>query len=497
MITLLITTPLLAAGATLLFQDRRAGRWIALVVSGLATLLSLGLWLSYDLAAGGFQYLQEFAWLPGLGINLVVGLDGLSLPFVFLAAMLTLSAVLTEWNRAEAGFFALFLLLLGALTGVFAALDLIVFFIAFELVLIPMFFIIGLFGYGMRRYAAIKFLLYSLFGSVFLLVSILAAGMLAAQGGVITFDYRELMAAASVLQESGYALLLCLGFAVAFLIKLPAVPFHTWLPHAHTEAPTAGSILLAGVLLKMGGYGLIRFNLGLFPEAMTVLQPALAAIAVVGILYGGYVAIGQTDLKRLVAYSSVNHMGFTLLGIASLTALGVGGAVYQMVAHGVITGLLFMLVGMLSARTHTRTIVAMKGMYTAMPLLGGIMWLAFLGGAGVPGMAGFIGEIKSLMGAFQNPATSLFAVAGALGILINAGLMLWTIQRVLQGDPTQQMRDNYDLKDMRALELAAALPLVVLAVLWGLWPPSLSPYIDAAVAPLLQAMHDLTRVAGF
>lgn len=494
MTTLLIVLPLLAAGVSYLIRDARAGKWLALSVSGAATLVSLGLWLGYDLERGGYQYLHEVAWIPSLGIGYTVGLDGLSLPFVFLTALLTLVAVMAEWRREDKAFFALFLLLQGALSGVFAALDLILFFFAFELVLIPMVFIIGVWGYEARRYAAVKFLLYSLFGSVLLLAAILATAWLAAAGGPLSFDLRVLSASAPLLATTRLAaLLLCLGFLAAFLIKLPAVPLHTWLPHAHTQAPTAGSILLAGVLLKMGGYGIIRFNLALFPEAMLTLQPLLATLAVIGILYGGYVALGQSDLKRLIAYSSVNHMGFVLLGIASLTALGVHGAVYQMLAHGVITGLLFMLVGMLSERTHTRAIAAMRGVYSAMPLLGGLLWLALLGGAGIPGMAGFIGEVVSLLGAFANPATAVFAILGVFGILINGGLMVWTIQRVLQGEPSEEV----PAQDIGGLELAAAAPLVALAILWGLWPPSLSPYIDTAVQPILTVFDAAVRVVGF
>ncbi len=498
MISLLIFLPLLGAALMPLFREPKAGKWLALLISALTTLLSLGLWLGYDLTQGGFQYLQELPWIPSLGINYIVALDGLSLPFVFLTALLTLVSVLAEWQRDDKGFFGMFLMMQGALIAVFVALDLILFFIAFELVLMPMFFIIGIWGYDQRRYAALKFLLYSLIGSVFLLLAILATAFIASGGGMISFDYRLLLTQLpAIAAAKGVLLLISSGFLVAFLIKLPAFPVHTWLPHAHTQAPTAGSILLAGVLLKMGGYGIIRFNLALFPEAMLSLQPFLATLAVIGILYGGYVAMGQTDLKKLVAYSSVNHMGFVLLGIASLTAFGVGGAVYQMVAHGIITGLMFMLVGMMSQRTHTRTIAAMKGMYSAMPVLGGLMWLAMLGGAGIPGMAGFIGEFQALLGAFQNPATAVFAVLSVFGILINGGLMLWTIQRVLQGEPSVQMQENYDLYDLKGLELAAAAPLVALAVLWGLWPPSLSPYIDRAVQPVLELVTNVTKVAGF
>ena len=481
MISLLIVIPLITATITL-FLKKRVVKILALLAAALNTLLSLTIWLNFDLNTKGWQYLQEVSWIPSLGINYIVGLDGLSLPFIFLSCLLTLLALLVE--HKEGAFSTLFLVLLAALITVFTALDLILFFIAFELTIIPLFFIIGVWGYDKRRYAALKFLLYSLAGSIFLLLGILLVAFLAAKGGPISFDYRVLVENTDAIGDFR-ALVLCLGFAIAFLIKLPSVPFHTWLPHAHTQAPTAGSILLAGVLLKMGGYGLIRFNLGLFPEAMQTLQPFLATLAILSLIYGGFVALGQTDLKKLIAYSSVNHMGFVLLGIASMTAFGLHGAVYQMVAHGVITGLLFMLVGMLNQRTHTRTIAAMKGMYTAMPILGGMLWLAMLAGAGIPGLAGFIGEFQALLGAFQNPKTTIFATLGCFGILINAALMLWTIQRVLQGEPTTQMQKDYNLEDLSGLEIAVAIPLIVLAVLWGVWPPALSPFIDNGLQAIL------------
>ena len=494
MLTLLIFLPIISALACIPLQNRKLMKLVALAVSGVCTIFSAGLWFAYDLQAGGMQFINEAAWIPQLGISYSVGLDGLSVPFVFLSAFLTFLAVLTEWKRNDDTFYALFLVLQGALTAVFVSLDLILFFIAFEVALIPMFFIIGKWGYDNRRYAAIKFLIYSLVGSVFLLVGILATAYLASPTNV-SFDYRVLSETAQTI-AGPTALLLCLGFAIAFLIKLPSAPFHTWLPHAHTQAPTAGSIMLAGVMLKMGGYGLIRFNLAFFPEAMHSLQFVFAALAVLSLLYGGFVALGQTDLKQLVAYSSVNHMGFVLLGIASMTAFGVNGAVYQMIAHGVITGLLFMMIGMLSNRTHTRSIAAMTGIYTAMPIFGGVMWLAMLAGAGIPGMAGFVGEFQALLGAFQSDGTALFAVLACFGIVINAALMLWTIQRVLQGEPTEQMKENYDLYEMKPIELMAATPLVILAVLWGLFPMMLTPYIDVGVQQALSNFQNIFRFAG-
>ena len=362
--------------------------------------------------------------------------------------------------------------------------DLLLFFVFFEIVLVPMYFIIALWGYENRRYAALKFLLYSLFGSVFMLAAMLATAYLA-KGALdkLTFDYLELQSAAAYLASLPAAGLLFWGFALAFLIKLPSVPLHTWLPHAHTQAPTAGSVFLAGVLLKLGGYGLIRFNLGLFPAEFARFALLLGVLGVVSTVYGAYVTLAQSDLKRLIANSSVNHMGYVLLGIASLTPIGVHGAVYQMVAHGLITGLLFLMVGFLADRTHTRAIPELRGVYASAPLLGGVFWLALLGGLGLPGLAGFLGEFQSLWGAFLGEATRYLVVPALLGLLALVGAMLWTIQRVLLGEKER------DIPDLEPLELAAALPLVVLAVLLGLFPALLTPWIDAGVRPLFELIR--------
>ena len=490
MTVLLIFLPIVAAAFVALLDDPEAetAKRIALGVS-LATLLaSVGVYFAYPVASGGFVSEFKLNWLPLIGSSFHVGLDGLNLPFVALTPLLTAVSVLASWRKTDKGFFALMLLLQGALVGVFAALDLIVFFLFFEAVLVPMYFMIALWGYEERRYAAVKFLLYSLVGSVFMLAAMLATAYLAAPAlNHISFDYLELLGVNSYLAALPAAGWLFWGFALAFLIKLPAVPVHTWLPHAHTQAPTAGSIFLAGLLLKMGGYGLIRFNLALFPGELQHFSGILAAIALVSIVYGAYVTLAQRDLKRLIANSSVNHMGYVLLGIASMTAVGLHGAVYQMVAHGVITGLMFLMVGLLAERTHTREIAAMKGVYAAAPKLGGVLWLALLGGLGLPGLAGFLGEFQSLWGGFLGAATRPYVWWAVFGIVILAGAMLWTIQRVLLGEKGD------DLDDLEPHEIYAAAPLVALAVALGLVPVLLTPWIDAGVQPILMLVQEVLK----
>jgi len=485
-VSVLIFAPLLAALVIALYEEEDAAfaKRLALGVSAALTLLALGLYLRYP--GEGFAYLERAAWMPFIGASYHVGLDGLSLPFVVLTPLLGVVSVLASWRKKDRAFFALLLVLEGALVGVFAALDLLLFFVFFEVVLVPMFFIIAVWGYEARRYAAMKFLLYSLVGSVFLLAAILGTAYFAGEAlGRPSFDFFELGKAASYLAAHPAAPWLFLGFLVAFLIKLPSVPLHTWLPHAHTQAPTAGSIFLAGVLLKMGGYGLIRFGMGIFPLELARFAPLLAALGAISVLWGGYVTLAQTDLKRLIANSSVNHMGYVLLGVASLTAVGLHGAVYQMVAHGVITALMFLMVGLLAERTHTREIAAMRGVYASAPLLGGIFWLALLGGLGLPGLAGFLGEFQALWGAYLGEATRGLVWVALAGLLVLVGAMLWTIQRVLLGERERE------IADLDPIELAAAAPLVVLAVLLGLVPALLTPWIDSGVQPLLAFLRGL------
>src|SRR4030043_1854159 len=379
-------------------RGERSAKWIALIAALIILGLSIFLWLNFDSSRGTMQFEEKYHWIPGVNVYYHLGVDGISLPFVFLTSLLMVVSILVSWNinLKPKVFFALLLLLATGMIGVFIALDLILFYIFWELVLLPMYFLIGIWGSANRMYAAIKFFLYTLFGSVLMLVGIL---MIYFNSGLQTFDILELTKnSLAPGMQNWIFLLLFMGFA----IKVPMFPFHTWLPDAHTEAPTAGSVLLAGILLKMGCYGFIRIGIPVLSEASKSWAPAIAILAVIGIIYGALVSLIQKDLKRLVAFSSVSHMGFVMLGISSLPPTAINGAVLQMFNHGCITGMLFLLVGMLYERTHTRMIEDMGGLANKIPLFAGILAFTSFASLGLPGLSGFWGEFLVLFGTFTN-----------------------------------------------------------------------------------------------
>jgi NADH-quinone oxidoreductase subunit M len=470
-LTTLLVLPLVGAIVLMLLKDDRQNerliRIIALTASVLVFLETLLLWASFNAASADFQFVERYEWVPAFGISYYVGVDGISLLLLVLTGFLTPLALLSSWEsvHAHTRAFSVFVLLLeSAMMGVFVSLDLFLFYVFWDAMLIPMYFLIGIWGYERRVYAAVKFILYTMGGSVLMLLAILGLAYLhRAATGNYSFDLIQLYALDI---PANVQFWFFLAFALSFAIKVPLFPFHTWLPDAHVEAPTAGSVLLAGVLLKMGTYGLVRFAFPLFPQAASFFAPYLALLAVIGIVYGALVAMVQPDMKKLVAYSSVSHLGFVVLGIAALNVQGVQGAVYQMVSHGVTTGGLFLIVGMLSDRRHTRLISEFGGLKRVMPHLVAAFLLITLASIGLPGLNGFVGEFLILLGAFRwNARMAAFA---ATGIVLSAVYMLWMFQRVNYG-PIDNDK-NGALPDLGAREWVVLVPIVAVAILMGVLP---------------------------
>ena len=472
LLTLIIAVPLIG-GLLVLFvpnrdeQGARTIQRIGLAVSLVTFALTLLLWSRFDGASAEFQFVELAPWIPAFGIDYHVGVDGISLWLVVLTGFLTPISLLSSWESIEKKTkeFTFFVLALEAfMLGVFVALDLFLFYVFWDAMLIPMYFLIGVWGYDRRIYAAIKFMLYTMAGSVLMLVAILGLAYLHSEAtGSYSFDYARLLSM-QIAPTTQYWFFL--AFAVAFAIKVPLFPFHTWLPDAHVEAPTAGSVILAGVLLKMGTYGLIRFAFPLFPEAAAFFAPYIAVLAVIGIVYGALVAMVQPDMKKLVAYSSVSHLGFVVLGICALNANGLQGAVYQMVAHGISTGGLFLIVGMLSDRRHTRLISEYGGLKGVIPRLTAVFLIITLSSIGLPSLNGFIGEFLVLLGAFRWEPR--YAVVAASGVILSAVYMLWMVQRVYYGEVTNEK--NRTLPDLSSREWLVIAPVVAMAIFMGLAP---------------------------
>ncbi|MEQ1760437.1 MAG: NADH-quinone oxidoreductase subunit M [Vicinamibacterales bacterium] len=482
----------LAGAIALLFFGNKDGRnnalirWVALGLSLLTFAVTLVIWAGFDSSSADFQMVERHAWIPAFGIDYYLGIDGISLLLVVLTGFLTPIALLSSWGSVETKVreFSMFLLALeAAMIGVFLSLDLFLFYVFWDAMLIPMYFLIGIWGYDNRIYAAVKFMLYTMAGSVLMLVAILGLAYLhSAATGSYSFDLLKLYALDIAPRTQFWFFL---AFALAFAIKVPLFPFHTWLPDAHVQAPTAGSVILAGVLLKMGTYGLVRFAFPLFPAAAVYFAPWLALLAVIGIIYGALVAMIQPDMKKLVAYSSVSHLGFVVLGICAMNMQGVQGAVYQMLAHGVSTGGLFLIVGMLSDRRHTRLISEFGGLRHVMPKLSAAFLIMTLASIGLPGLNGFVGEFLIMLGAFRwDPR---FVVAAGLGVILSAVYMLWMLQRVFYGRIRHE--DNQALPDLQPREWAGVLPLCAAALVMGIFPTFFLKPMEASVERLVQRLQ--------
>jgi NADH-quinone oxidoreductase subunit M len=494
MIPLLSAAWLVPLGGALLIaalrnpDGRRDGlvRWIALAVSLVTFVVTGVIWAAFDPASADFQFVERHPWITGFGVDYFIGVDGISLLLVVLTGFLTPIALLSSWGSVERKVkeFSVFMLALeAAMIGVFISLDLFLFYVFWDAMLVPMYFLIGIWGYDQRVYAAVKFMLYTMAGSVLMLVAILGLAYLHyASTGAYSFDLLRLAALEIGPQAQMWFFL---AFTVAFAIKVPLFPFHTWLPDAHVQAPTAGSVILAGVLLKMGTYGLLRFSFPLFPDAALYCAPALALLAVIGIVYGALVAMVQPDMKKLVAYSSVSHLGFVVLGICAMNMQGVQGAIYQMLAHGISTGGLFLIVGMLSDRRHTRLISAFGGLRSVVSRLTAVFLIMALASIGLPGLNGFVGEFLIMVGAFRwRPG---FVVVAGLGVILSAVYMLWMLQRVFFGPITHD--ENASLDDLSPREWAAAVPLCAMALVMGLFPTLFLKPMEPSVEALVRRVQ--------
>ena len=491
LLTLSWTLPL--AGAILLAFVRNADgkkdamiRWVALAASLVVFAVTLLVWVRFDPASAEFQFVERVAWIPAFGIDYYIGIDGISLLLVVLTGFLTPIALLSSWEGVDKKVkeFSIFILLLeAAMIGVFVALDLFLFYVFWDAMLIPMYFLIGVWGYDQRIYAAVKFMLYTMAGSVLMLIAILGLAFMHQEAtGSYSFDLLRLYTLEIAPETQRWFFL---AFAVAFAIKVPLFPFHTWLPDAHVQAPTAGSIILAGVLLKMGTYGLVRFAFPLFPLAAHEFAPWIALLAVIGIVYGALVAMVQPDMKKLVAYSSVSHLGFVVLGICAMNVQGMQGAVYQMLAHGISTGGLFLLVGMLSDRRHTRLISEFGGLRNVMPRLTAAFLIITLASIGMPALNGFVGEFLTMLGAYLwDPR---FVVVAGLGVILSAVYMLTMFQKVYLGEVTNPK--NAALQDLQPREWASVLPLCALAILMGVLPSIFLAPMEPAVKRVVERME--------
>jgi len=462
-------------------------RWTALWTSAIVFALSLILWARFDTESAGFQFVERAAWLEGLGIGYHMGVDGMSVLFVLLSTLLTPLCIVASWQSVETRvreYMIAFLVLETMMVGMFAALDFVIFYVFFEGVLIPMFLIIGVWGGARRTYAAFKFFLYTLAGSVLMLLALIWIYLDAGTTDIPTLLSHRIAPEAQTW--------LFLAFFASFAVKVPMWPLHTWLPDAHVEAPTAGSVILAGVLLKMGGYGFLRFSIPMLPDATVALAPLIFALSVIAVVYTSLVALAQTDIKKLIAYSSVAHMGLVTLGLFTLNQQGIEGAIFQMLSHGVVSGALFLCVGVIYDRVHTREIAAYGGLAEVMPRYAILFMLFTMASLGLPGTSGFVGEFLAIVGAWQ--VSKLLALLAASGMVLGAAYMLFLYRRVIFGALTKDTLKG--LADLSPREVAVFAPLAVLTLWMGIYPSSFTAFFDQSVARLIaqhQAAIAVTR----
>jgi NADH-quinone oxidoreductase subunit M len=486
-LTILLAIPVIGAALLLFLPRRQTGTLFAVALSaaGAAFLWSLQVFNFFTAGNGAMQLIEHVPWMPSFGIQYIVGIDGISLFLVLLTTFLMPLAILASWSvRERVKEYLIFMLLLETgMLGAFVALDLFLFYVFWEVMLVPMYFLIGVWGGTRRIYAALKFVIYTMAGSLLMLVAIIYLATRYAQvSQVLTFDLLQLYNLRLPLQQQTW---LFLAFALSFAIKVPLFPFHTWLPDAHVEAPTAGSVILAGVLLKLGIYGFLRFAMPLFPDAALAALPCLTALSVIGIVYGAVVAMMQSDIKKLVAYSSVSHMGFIMLGLCALNLQGVQGALYQMLNHGLSTGALFLLVGMIYDRRHTRVIADFGGLWQQLPLFSSILLVVTFSSIGLPGLNGFVGEFLILLGSFR--VAPLWTAVATSGVILGAIYMLWMFRRVIFGPLDNP--ENQKLQDLNGRELIILAPILILIVLMGVYPqPILSrlqPSVELSLKKIL------------
>jgi NADH-quinone oxidoreductase subunit M len=515
-LTLLTFIPL--SGAILILflpgSQKNAIRWVALLTTLVCLVLAAWLYGAYDRLNPAMQFVVKMPWIGSFNIDYHIGIDGLSVSMVLLTALISVICIPASWSidKGVKGYFALFLLLETGMQGVFVSLDFFLFYVFWEVMLLPMYFLVGIWGGPRKEYAAIKFFLYTLAGSVLLLLAMLAMYFNTTDPatGQNTFNMLAMMDQTNhsewlrtgVIFGKSAGLMLWAAMFIGFAIKVPLFPFHTWLPDAHVEAPTAISVILAGVLLKMGTYGLLRFNFPMLPDATHYFSTFLAVVGVINIVYGALCALAQTDLKKLVAYSSISHMGYVILGMSAFTVHGINGAVFQMFNHGTITAMLFILVGVIYDRAHHRYIVfpndykdpelrgqlGFGGLWTHMPIYGSLTMVAYFAALGLPGMSGFISEALCFLGAFQVHRT--LTIIGTLGVLLGAAYMLWAFQRMFMGSFNER---NQGLTEINSREIAMLVPLAILVILLGVYP---APVLDLISASLGQLSHTLTATGG-